>query len=175
MKHLLLLATLMCLGSIPCLAQDSPSDVRQELPEYRVFGEAASAGDEEAIAEVMGRLGEAWGSSDPTGVAEVYAADAEWTNAFGVVVRGREALGDYLGWLFAQDSDTISAAESASYRRVSLRYVGKDVAIVHGVTRSNRSGARSGEGERRVHNTYVLAKKGDDWRIVHHMIMDARE
>jgi hypothetical protein len=29
--------------------------------------------------------------------------------------------------------------------------------------------------ERRVHNTFVLAKEEGTWRIVHQMIMDARE
>lgn len=58
---------------------------------------------------------------------------------------------------------------------VSLRYVGDEVAILHGVTMSTRGEARSGTGERRVHTTTVLAKEDGAWRIVHQMIMDARE
>lgn len=171
MKHLLLLS---CLVAAPCFAQDGPEGL-PELPEYRVFGEAASPEDAEDVADVMRRLGDGWGSGDSDAVAAVYSDDAEWTNAFGVVVRGADELTDFLGWMFSQDSDTTSAAESMSYQPLSLRYAGDDAAIVHGVTRSTRAGARSGEGERRVHNTYVLAKVEGEWRIVHHMIMDARE
>lgn len=170
MKHLLLLS---CLVAVPCVAQDGAEGL-PELPEYRVYGEPASPEDAEAVAAVMRQLGEGWGSGDPEAVAAVYADDAEWTNAFGDVVRGADELRDFLGWMFSQDSDTTSAAEAMSYQPLSLRYVGDDAAIVHGVTRSTRAGARSGEGERRVHNTYVLAKEKGRWRIVHHMIMDVR-
>lgn len=43
-----------------------------------------------------------------------------------------------------------------SYQPLSLRYVGDDAAIVHAVTRSTHAGGRTGEGERRVHNSSVL-------------------
>lgn len=174
MRHLFLLSCLSCLLASPCFAQEESGGL-PELPEYRVFGEADSPEDAEAIAEVMNQLGEGWGSSDPEAVAAVYTDDAEWTNAFGDVVRGSDELEDYLGWLLSQDSDTTSAAEAQSYQRLSLRYVDDCTAIVHGVTRSARSGARSGEGKRRVHNTYVLAKENGQWKIAHHMIMDARK
>lgn len=170
MKRLILLSLLI---ATPCLGQDSP--LAAELPEYRVFGEAVTPEDAEALNEVLMQFGEAWGSSDAEAVAALFTDDAEWTNSFGTTVRGADELADYLGRLFSEYSDTISAEEEMSYRPVSMRYVGDDAAVVHGVTSSTRGEARSGEGERRVRTTTVLAKANGDWRIVHQMIMDERE
>jgi uncharacterized protein (TIGR02246 family) len=171
MKRLILLSWLI---ATPCLGQDSPPSA--ELPEYRVFGEAATPEDAEALTEVLMQFGEAWGSSDAEAVAAVFTDDAEWTNSFGTTVRGADELADHLGRLFSEYSDTAYAAkEETSYRPVSMRYVGDDAAIVHGMTRSTRGEARSGEGERRVRTTTVLAKANGEWRIVHQMIMDERE
>lgn len=172
MKHLLLLS---CLLAAPCFGQDSPEADLSDLPEYRVFGEAASAEDAEAITSVMQRLGQAWGSGDADAVAALYAEDAEWTNAFGNVIRSPAELRAFLASMFSQDAPGTSASELSSYRPLSLRYVGDNVAIVHGVVTSTREDARSGEGLRRVHNTYVLTNESGDWQIIHHIIMDARE
>jgi uncharacterized protein (TIGR02246 family) len=171
MKRLILLSLLI---ATPCLGQDSPSAA--EVPEYRVFGEAATPEDADALTGVLRQFGEAWGASDAEAVAAVFTDDAEWTNSFGTTVRGADELADYLGRMFSEFSDTAYAAkEETSYRPVSMRYVGDDAAIVHGMTRSTRGEARSGEGERRVRTTTVLAKANGEWRIVYVMIMDERE
>ncbi len=170
MKRLILFSLLI---ATPCLGQDSPSAA--EVPVYRVFGEAASPEDAQALTEVLMQFGEAWGSSDAEAVAAVFTDDAEWTNSFGTTLRGADELATFLGRMFSEFSDTTSAGEEMSYRPVSMRYVGDDAAIVHGMTRSTRGEARSGEDERRVRTTTVLAKANGEWRIVHQMIMDERE
>lgn len=175
MKPFLLHAALSCLLLTPCFGQDTPAEERPPLPEYRAFGEAASAEDAAALREVMQQFGEAWGRGDAEAVAAHYADDAEWTNAFGDVVRGADSLQVFLTELFSQDSDTTATGETMNYRPLSMRYLGDDVAIVHGVTTSTRGEARGGEGERRVHITYVYAREEGAWQIVHQMIMDARE
>jgi len=155
------------------------------LPEYRVFGEPATASDAEAIADVMRRFGQAWGSSDVDGALAAYAEDAEWTNAFADVRRGRQELRDQFTRLFERfESGSNEGAETgeeeasqAPMKRgsVSLRYIGNDAAVIHSYTESDWGMNRDGGGLRRVHLTFVLEKQQNGaWLIVHQMIMDAR-
>lgn len=67
-------------------------------------------------------------------------------------------------------ADEVADGEQRDEQPVSLRYLGKDAAIYHGVTRSRRAGALEGADERRVHSTFVLQRLDGDWRIVHHRI-----
>jgi uncharacterized protein (TIGR02246 family) len=116
----------------------------------------------------------AWGSGDAEGAASAYAEDVEWTNAFGDVSRGSEALERKFEQLFTDVDADASEGEETNYQPVSMRFVGSDVAIVHGVTTSRRGSGVDGSDERRVHLTFVMAKQGGEWRIVHQVIMDAR-
>jgi len=174
MRRLLLLSTLSGLLVTPCLAQDDPPGLQPEPPEYRVFGKPSSAEAGEALAVASRGFSDAWASGDAAAIASYYADDAEWTNAFGDVVRGPADLQAFLTWMFAQDDKATSAGEITEARRVSLRYLGDDVAVAHAQTRSTRGEARSGEGTRQNHLTFVWAKMEGEWKIVHQMIMDAR-
>lgn len=176
MRNGRLFAGQLCLFASLALAQDSPpAGTYSTHPEYRTFGEPASSQDAEAIQNLMRRFGEARSAGDAEGTAAVFADDVEWTNAFGDVVRGSDNLQKFLGWLFSEDEEGTREGESTQYQRVSLRYLGDDAAVLHGMTMSTRGEARSGEGARRVHITFVLAKQSNEWRIVHQMIMDARD
>lgn len=176
MRIELMIAVHACLLAAPVLAQEEPPPGSYStMPEYRVFGEPASPEDADAIQGLMRRFGEARRAGDARATAAAFADDAEWTNAFGDVVRGSDNLETFLGWLFSGDDETTREGESTQYRPLSLRYLGDDAAVLHGLTMSTRGEARSGEGARRVHITWVLAKQNGEWRIVHQMIMDARD
>lgn len=173
-RHLLC-ATSVCLLSAPAFAQEAPPPGSYSThPEYQVFGEAASPEDAQAIRTLMEQFSEARQAGDAEATAAFFAENVEWTNAFGDVVRGSDNLQAFLGWLFAHDENNAAEGEAMEYRPLSLRYLGDDVAILHGVTLSTRGEARSGEGPRRVHLTFVLAKVDEEWEIVYQMIMDAR-
>lgn len=174
MKRLLLVPALSCLLVAPCSGQDDPPGLQPDPPEYRVFGEPSSAEAGEALGEASRGFSEAWGRGDAAAVASYYADDAEWTNAFGAVVRGPADLEAFLTWLFDADDEATSAGETSGSRLISLRYLDDDVAVTHGLTSSTRGEARSGEGPRRVHLTFVWARVEGEWKIVHQMIMDAR-
>ncbi|HSJ15678.1 MAG TPA: SgcJ/EcaC family oxidoreductase [Longimicrobiales bacterium] len=176
MRRRLLCTTLVCLLATPAFAQENPPPGSSStLPEYEVFGEPASPEDAAAIMALMRRFSQARAAGDAEATAAAFADDVEWTNAFGDVVRGSDNLQTFLAWLFARDVEMTTAREVMEYRPVSLRYLGEDVAIVHGMTLSTRGEARSGEGPRRVHLTFVLARQGGEWKIVYQMIMDARD
>lgn len=175
MKALTLFAMLVALFPAPALAQEGPPPGSSStLPEYKVFGEAAPK-DAEAIGLLMRQFSQARQAGDAERTAAFFAEDVEWTNAFGDVVRGSDNLQKFLAWLFSQDEKGTTEGEAMQYRPVSIRYLGDDVAVLHGMTLSTRGEARSGEGPRRVHLTFVLAKQNEQWRIVYQMIMDARE
>lgn len=168
-------AILVFLLPAPALAQDDPPPGSYSTrPEYRVFGEVTPE-DAEAIRRVMQGFSEARQAGDAERTAAFFAEDVEWTNAFGDVVRGSDNLQKFLGWLFSKDEKGTTEGEATEYRPVSVRYLGDDVAILHGMTLSTRGEARSGEGPRRVHLTFVLAKQNNEWKIVYQMIMDSRE
>jgi uncharacterized protein (TIGR02246 family) len=184
MRHRLLLTAALCLAASPGFAQDTPpagtpddppAGTYSTAPEYKVFGEPPSEQDAQAISSLMRRFGQARSANDAKGAAAAFSDDAEWTNAFGDVVRGSANLEKFLAWLFAGDEPGTTQGESTSYKPLSIRYLGDDVAILHGMTQSTRGPARSGEGPRRVHLTWVVAKDNDEWRIVHQMIADARD
>lgn len=172
-RLVLLLCVAMCSLVTPSFGQDRPPGLQPDPPEDRVFGAPSSPEAGAALREAIRGFSEAWGRGDPEAVASHYAADAEWTNAFGDVVRGPSDLRAFLTWLFSQDEEA-SAGEMVNTRRISIRYLAGDVAVVHGQTTSTRGEARSGEAIRQNHVTFVWATVNGEWKIVHQMIMDAR-
>jgi uncharacterized protein (TIGR02246 family) len=174
MKRLLLVPALFCLLANPSFGQEDPPGLQPDPPEYRVFGEPSSPEAGHALAAASRGFGEAWGRGDAAAVASHYAADAEWTNAFGDVVRGPADLRSFLTWIFASNDETASAGEKTSFRSISLRYIGEDVAVTHGRTTSTRGEARAGQETRRVQITMVWVRLEGEWKIVHQMIMDTR-
>jgi uncharacterized protein (TIGR02246 family) len=173
-----LLVGLLCLGAA-CATPEAPvepaSEPRPALPEFQVFGEPASPEDSEAIQSLLGQFSTAWSNSDAAAVAALYADDAEWTNAFGDVVRGPADLERFLSRMFSQFDSAVSGDEQSNSQRVSMWFLGDDAAITHSVTISRRGMEPDEPGERRVHITFVLGKRDGTWKIVHQMIMDARQ
>jgi uncharacterized protein (TIGR02246 family) len=155
------------------LANES-QEIFPELPGYVVVGDPASPGDLDAIRTIMMNSGQGWAEGNASQVADVYADDADWMNAFGDVRRGREAIKEYLTGLFSFDEADMGESEQANGRMISMRYVGDDVVILHSMTTSVRAGALEGADHRQVHSTSVLAKQNGEWRIVHEHISDAR-
>lgn len=173
------LAVMLLISSFSLHGQEAPEGDYPPLPEYRVFGTPATEADSEAIAELMGRFGAAWGSQDVAGVVSTYAEDAEWTNAFGDVVRGHDELTAFLTRLFQRfdapaEVGSENAGEPPRRGRISRRYIGADAAVLHGWVLSDWGVNRDGAGPRRVHTTFVLEKRNGSWKIVHQVIMDVR-
>jgi len=167
-------AALLALALSAAANADQVEDIFAPLPGFVTIGEPASAEDAAAIRALFGTLGRGWGTGDAAMVASVYADDAEWMNAFGEIVRGADNIEAYLRGMWADEPDDIAAAEQTDEQGLSLRYVGDDAAIYHGVTRSTRAGALPGADHRRVHSTFVVRKIDGEWKVVHHHISDAR-
>ena len=145
------------------------------LPEYREFGEPAGASDAEDIDNLMRRYGIAWGSANVDALMDTFAPDAEFTNAFGVVLRGHDEMRSFLTDMFKRWESETSSGEQSRRGGISRRYLGDDSAILHSYTESDRGDNRDGGGARRVQVTFVLAKINGEWKIAHQVIMDTRD
>ena len=134
------------------------------------------SGDRQAIADLMERERRAFVEANAELLRDCYTETADWTNAFGRSLQGREAILDYLRELFSDPHFT--AGRMRGTPSVTIRPVREDVVVIRVDTEV--VGQRSVDGStlpvRRNHSLKVLVK-GDDarWRIDAEMFMDARE
>lgn len=137
--------------------------------------ETGTPEDQQAVGELMMKLGGAFRSLDATGVAELYSEDADWTNAFGTSKKGAAEIADYLKRLFADEH--FGAGKPVGPPQASMRFVTDDVCVVK--TYLEREGQETSAGEklavRRNHSLKVFRREADGWRIVSDIYMDARE
>jgi uncharacterized protein (TIGR02246 family) len=158
--------------AVPAHAQE-----RRQIPETAVFGEPASEADAAAIETFIADYRAAWAVEDAGALAAMHVEDIEWINAFGRILRGREALRAFMAeQMFPGFSSEVSRQDAASFRLISTRHLGDDAAVVHVYGDSPRGASRNdGENLRRVHLHFVLEKQEDGaWRAAHMAIMDVR-
>lgn len=132
--------------------------------------------DEKAIEETLGKLLEGFRRRDAELFKEVYSEDADWTNAFGRTLKGRDAIVDYLRELFADSN--FSDGEMKGAPEVDVRQVSENVVLVK--TYMEIAGQKTVQGgtlpTRRNHSLKVLHRAYDgNWRIVSEIYMDARD
>ncbi|WP_144122429.1 YybH family protein [Catellatospora sichuanensis] len=138
-------------------------------------GIAGSPQDEEAIGAVMARLAHAFGSLSADGVADLYTADADWTNAFGTSRTGGAQIAAYLTELFADRH--FAAGRPLGPPQADVRWLTADVAVVK--TYLEREGQQRADGTsmpvRRNFSLKVFVREPDGWKIASDMYMDARD
>lgn len=90
--------------------------------------------------------------------------------------QGAAPLADFLqNRLFPEFPADVSRQEAANMRTMSIRYLGREGAVVHMYTEGHRGASRNaGEDVRRTHIHLVLSKQEDAWKVAHTAIMDAR-
>lgn len=149
---------------------------RRVIPEFRTYGEPASASERDAIDELIRNFKDAWSRQDADALVELHADDVEWINAYARLIQGAEPLKRFLKErLFPEFDPAIAREEVANMRTISIRYLGEDAAVVHLYTDGSRGPSRNpGERTRRTHLHLVLEQQATAWRIVHTAIMDAR-
>jgi hypothetical protein len=87
--------------------------------------ENGRAADEAAVGAVLIAIGASFRTLDTGGLDQVYARDADWTNAFGTSRRGRAAIIEYLSELFADPR--FAAGKPVGPPQASIRFVADDV------------------------------------------------
>ena len=130
--------------------------------------------DQSLIEQVVENWNRAWQTKDAKLAAQDYSDDADWTNAFGMKRKGRAEIEKILGEVFSLPFVMAGQSETANQ---SIRFIKPDVALV--VTRVERAGQRTPSGAelgtRQTSHLRVLMKSGGRWRIVSHLISDARD
>lgn len=114
----------------------------------------------------------AWSIKDADLAAKWYSHDAEFTNAFGFSMVGKEAINDYLASVFKMDFVMAGVSEQTSLK---LKYIAENTVLV--VSTISRKGQKLNNDEElgpRRTTHHRLFKKDEDWKIVAHLISDAR-
>jgi uncharacterized protein (TIGR02246 family) len=127
-----------------------------------------------AIRNLLQVLGTSFRMRDARSLLGIYAEDADWTNAFGTTLKGRQQIADYLTGLFA---DPHFGAGQAGPPKVSIRPVTADVVVVK--TYIEIEGQQALDGTtlptRRNHSLKVIQRQPErQWLIVSDIYMDAR-
>jgi len=132
--------------------------------------------DADAIEQALRTVQVAFLRRDADALRDVYAADADWTNAFGTTRSGRDAIVSYLRGLFADRHFAAGALVGAP--QVSVRAITPNVVVAK--TYVEIAGQQTADGKpmpnRRNHSLKVLARQTDGgWLIVSDIYMDARD
>ena len=149
---------------------------RREVPPFEVFGAPVSSEHREAVASLLEQFKETWAAQNVEAHIDLFAANAEWINAYARMYRGRTELEVFLReQLFPAFDSRVSQQEIRNAKLVSLRYLGSDVAVLHLYTDGARGESTiPGRELRRTHIHLVFASINENWKIVHTAIMDAR-
>ena len=133
-----------------------------------------SKSDQALIEQAIENWNKAWHTKDSKLAAQDYSDDADWTNAFGMKRKGRTEIEKVLAEVFALPF--VTAGESKTVEQ-SVRFINPDVTLV--VTRVERAGQRVASGAelgtRQTTHLRVLVKSQGQWKIISHLISDARD
>ncbi|GJM14179.1 MAG: hypothetical protein DHS20C12_25820 [Pseudohongiella sp.] len=150
---------------------------RRDVAPFMVFGAAASSAQQQNVENLLDAFKETWAAQNVEAHLALFAADAEWINAYARMFRGTEELEVFLrDQLFPAFDSRVSQEEIRNANLVSIRYLGDDAAVLHLYTDGSRGeSAIEGRQLRRTHIHLVFAKINERWKIAHTAIMDARE
>ena len=134
----------------------------------------ASKNDQALIEQTIENWNKAWETKDYKLATQDYSDDADWTNAFGMKRKGRGEIEKVLAEVFSLPF--VMAGQSKTVEQ-TVRFVKPDIALV--ITRVERIGQQNPTGAelgtRQTSHLRVLAKAKGQWKIVSHLISDARD
>jgi uncharacterized protein (TIGR02246 family) len=103
-----------------------------------------------------------------------FATDADWTNAFGRRLHGRDAISQWFDAL-ANSADYEAGADVLASRKMDVRFVRPDVAVVHEyIERVGQMDPtiKKPMPTRKIHIQFVVSKADGKWLIQTELIMD---
>jgi len=131
-----------------------------------------SKNDSIQIVEKVNDWNNAWKVKDASLAAKWYSDDADFTNAFGFSMIGKDAIEEYLTRVFNMDFVMAGNSEQTSLK---LKYISENSILV--ISTISRIGQKSNDnseiGPRRTTH-HRLFQKDEDWMIIGHLISDAR-
>jgi uncharacterized protein (TIGR02246 family) len=134
----------------------------------------AQTSNKQEVEKIIESWNQGWLKKDAKLAARDYSDDADWTNAFGLKKKGRVEIEQFLTEVF---SLPFVMAGQSKVAEQSVKVVKPDVALV--ITRVERVGqltpTGSAMGTRQTSHLRVLLKVGNEWKIISHLISDARD
>lgn len=136
---------------------------------------AQTAADTTAVLTSLDSWNRGWAEADAQLAVEAYAEDADWTNAFGDRVQGRDALLETLTFIFGLNF--VMTGLSGENEFTDLTFLTPDVALIRSKLVRVGQQIRTGETmpDRHVHHLRVLQRRDGEWKIVSHLISQAHE
>lgn len=131
-----------------------------------------SKADSIAITKKINDWNQAWKIKDAKLAAKWYSSDADFTNAFGFSMIGLAAIEGYLTRVFNMDFVMAGDSEQTS---IKLRWVSDNsILAISTITRKGQLLNDGSELGDRATTHHRLFKRDTDWRIIAHLISDAR-
>lgn len=116
-----------------------------------------------------------WAERDVVLAIADYAEDADWTNAFGDRVVGRDSLSAALNFIFSLNF--VMAGDSQQNEFEDVTFLSPTIALIR--SKLVRVGQKTSEGnmlpDRHVHHLRVVEMRDGRWQIVSHLISQAHE
>jgi uncharacterized protein (TIGR02246 family) len=139
------------------------------------MGITARADDRTDVLAVLNKEEAGFNQFDPKMVANLFSADADWWNPFGVHLVGRSEIEKFLEKLFRRPG--YRSGSNTSSIVFEIKFPAKDIAVTHGYEESagqvdDDTGKKM--APRKSHYLDVLAKRDGQWLIVSEMIMDEK-
>ena len=114
----------------------------------------------------------AWKIKDPLLAAKWYSNDADFTNAFGFSMIGKEAIEEYLSRVFKMDFVMAGDSEQTSLKLKNISE--NSVLVISTISRKGQKLNDNSELGSRSTTHHRLFQKDKHWSIVAHLISDAR-
>lgn len=137
-----------------------------------IFCQTVSTIDSLEIVQKIDDWNMAWKVKDHTLAAKWYSEDADFTNAFGFQMNGREAIEAYLSNVFQMKFVMAGDSEQTSLK---LRPISSDAVLaISTIEREGQKNSKEEELGLRMTTHHRLFQKKGSWTIVAHLISDAR-
>lgn len=135
---------------------------------------AETQADEAAIRAIVERWDNGWARFDADLASQDYAADADWTNAFGLSRKGRTEIHEFLARIYKSAQIT---PRRSTPSRSEIRFPRPDVAAAASYRETVGQKTQSGDvyPTRKTRDLRVLVKENGRWVIVSHLIADEKE
>ncbi len=134
----------------------------------------AQARDEAAIKQLIANWDQGWKVFDAEIATRDYAADADWTNAFGLSRKGRAAIHEFLEKFYTQPG---TRTRKSTRSTTTVRFLRPDVASAtsYRETVGQKSATGAEYPTRKTHDLRVLLRENGRWLIASHLIMDEKQ
>jgi uncharacterized protein (TIGR02246 family) len=127
--------------------------------------------DEASIRAVVDHWKQTWEKFDASPLADDYAEDADWLNAFGLKLQGGPKIVEFMKGMVKRPN---VQGRQTTWDEPRIRFVRSDVAIAYRDYRTVGHKALDGKEmpQRNTHGTWVLTKNAGRWRIASQVIYD---